>query len=167
MQVFVNISSSGCFYSEELCPSAFTGWLELRWAPFLSHSQLLPGTGSIQILSYTLQRWSLVPMRDQSLVAHPSCMLVHTSFVWGPVLWSKPITILLRDLADPPICKSILPYTTYVDWLAHWSFGPWCPPLYNMGRLIQMTLTIHHRSISKSVPPILYVDWQETHFPPL
>jgi hypothetical protein len=50
MQVFVNISSRGCFYSEELCPSVFTGWLELRWAPFLPCSQLLPGTGSIQIL---------------------------------------------------------------------------------------------------------------------
>jgi hypothetical protein len=85
MQVFVNISSRGFFYSEELCLSAFTGWLELWWAPFLPCLQLLPGTGSISILSYTLQRWSLVPIRDQSLVAHPSCMLVHTSFVWGPV----------------------------------------------------------------------------------
>jgi hypothetical protein len=85
MQVFINISSRGCFYSEELCPSAFTGWLELRWAPFLSCSQLLPGAVSIQILSYTLQRWSLVPIRDQSLVAHSSSMLVHTSFVWGLV----------------------------------------------------------------------------------
>jgi hypothetical protein len=86
MQVFVNISWRGCFYSEELCPSAFTGWLELWWAPFLLCSQLLPGTGSIQILSYTLQRWSLVPIRDQSLVAHPRCMLVHTFFVWGPIV---------------------------------------------------------------------------------
>jgi hypothetical protein len=85
MQVFVNISSRGCFYSKELCPSAFTGWLELRWAPFLPHLKLLPGTGSIQILSYTLQRWSLVPIRDQNLAAHPSHELVHTSFVWGPV----------------------------------------------------------------------------------
>jgi hypothetical protein len=85
MKVFVNISSKGCFYSEELCPSAFTGWLELRWAPFLPRSQLLPGTGSIQILSYTLQRLSLVPIRDQSLVAHPSCRLVNNSLIWGPV----------------------------------------------------------------------------------
>jgi hypothetical protein len=85
MQVFINISSRSCFYSQELCPSAFTGWLELRWAPFLPCSQLFPGTGSIQILSYTLQRWSLVPIRDQNLVAHPSCMLVHTSCVWGLV----------------------------------------------------------------------------------
>jgi hypothetical protein len=71
MQVFLNISSRGCFYSEELCPSAFTGWLELRWAPFLPRSQLFPGAGSIQILSYTLQRWSIVPIRDQSLAAQP------------------------------------------------------------------------------------------------
>jgi hypothetical protein len=85
MQVFVNLSSRGCFYSEELCPSTFTSWLELRWAPFLPCLQLLPGTGSIQILSYTLQRWPLVPIRDQSLVAHPSLELVHTSYVWGPV----------------------------------------------------------------------------------
>jgi hypothetical protein len=84
MQVFVNISSRGCFYLEELCPSAFTGWLELRWAPFLPCSQVLPGTGSIQILSYTLQRWSLVPIRDQGFVAHPSSLPVHTSHVWGP-----------------------------------------------------------------------------------
>jgi hypothetical protein len=47
--------------------------------------QLLPGIGSIQILSYTLQRWSLVPIRDQSLAAHPSHELIHTSLVWGPV----------------------------------------------------------------------------------
>jgi hypothetical protein len=86
MQVFVKISSRGCFYYEELCLSAFIGWLEHRWAPFLPCSQLLPWTGSIQILSYTLQRWSLVPIGDQSLVAHPRCMLVHTSFVWGPVV---------------------------------------------------------------------------------
>jgi hypothetical protein len=85
MQVFVNISSRGCFYSEELCPSAFTHWLELQWAPFLPCSQLLPGTGSISILSYSLQMWSLVPIRDQSLVAHLSHELIHTSFVWGPV----------------------------------------------------------------------------------
>jgi hypothetical protein len=85
MQVFINISSRGCFYSIELYMSAFTGWLELWWAPFLLRSRLLLGTGSIQILSYTLQRWSLVPLRDQSLVVHPSCMLVHTSFVWGPI----------------------------------------------------------------------------------
>jgi hypothetical protein len=84
MQVFVNISSRGCFYSEELCLSVFTGWLELRWAPFLPCSQLLPGTGSIQILSYTLQRWSLVPIRDQGLVAHPSLELIHTSCMWAP-----------------------------------------------------------------------------------
>jgi hypothetical protein len=63
----------------------FTCWLDLRWAPFLPCSQLLPGIGSIQILSYTLQRWSLVPIRDQSLLAHPCCELVHTSCVWGPV----------------------------------------------------------------------------------
>jgi hypothetical protein len=86
MQVFVNISSRGCFYLEELCPSVFTGWLELRWAPFLPCSQLLPEAGSIQILSYTLQRWSLVPIGDQHFVAHPSCRLVHTSCVWGPAV---------------------------------------------------------------------------------
>jgi hypothetical protein len=85
MQVFVNISSRGCFYSKELCLSAFTSWLELQWAPFLPRSQLLPGTGSIQILSYTLQRWSLIPIRDQSLAAHLSHEFVHTSCVWGPV----------------------------------------------------------------------------------
>jgi hypothetical protein len=107
MQVFVNISSKGCFYSKELCPSAFTGWLELRWAPFLPRSQLLPGTGSIQILSYTLQRWSLVPMRDQSLAAQPSRKLCPHFLGVGPSRWSKPITILLRDPADPPFCKSI------------------------------------------------------------
>jgi hypothetical protein len=85
MQVFINISSRGCFYLEELCPSAFTGWLELQRAPFLPCSQLLPRTGSIQIFSYTLQRWSLVPIRDQSLVAHPVRELIHTSCVWGPI----------------------------------------------------------------------------------
>jgi hypothetical protein len=85
MQVFVSISSRGCFYLEELCPLAFTGWLELRWAPFLPCSQLLPGIGSIQILSYTMQRWSLIPIRDQSIVAHPSHELIHTSCVWDPV----------------------------------------------------------------------------------
>jgi hypothetical protein len=60
-------------------------------------------------------------MRDQSLVAQPSGNLIHTSFIWGPVLWSKPIIVLLHDPADPPFCKSILSYTTYVDRLAHWS----------------------------------------------
>jgi hypothetical protein len=85
MQVFINISSRGCFYLEELCPSAFIVLLELRWAPFLPCSQLLPGTGSIQILSYTLQRWSLIPIRDHSLVAHSSSSIIRTSLVWGPV----------------------------------------------------------------------------------
>jgi hypothetical protein len=56
-----------------------------QWTPFLPRSQLLPRTGSILILSYTLQRWSLVPIRDLSLVAHPSGLPVHTSCVWGPV----------------------------------------------------------------------------------
>jgi hypothetical protein len=46
MQVFVNISSRGCFYSEELCLSAFTGLLELCGVPFLLRSQFLPGTRS-------------------------------------------------------------------------------------------------------------------------
>jgi hypothetical protein len=106
MQVFINISSRGCFYSEGLCPSAFTGWLELRWAPFLPCSQLLPGIGSIQILSYTLQRWSLVPIRDQGFVAHPSSYSrPHFSYV-GPSQWSEPITIPSRDLAYPPFCDS-------------------------------------------------------------
>jgi hypothetical protein len=30
MQVFINISSRGCFYSEELCPSAFDGVVMVR-----------------------------------------------------------------------------------------------------------------------------------------
>jgi hypothetical protein len=117
MQVFVNISSRGCFYSEELCPLAFTGWLELWWAPFLPCSQLLPGTGSIHILSYTLQRWSLVPIRDQGFVAHPSSFPVHTFSCVGPSQWSEPITIPSRDLAYPPFCGSnfgSLPSPDYV-----------------------------------------------------
>ena len=36
----------GVFYSEDLCPPAFTGLLELRGGPFLPRSQFLPGTGS-------------------------------------------------------------------------------------------------------------------------
>jgi hypothetical protein len=108
MQVFVNISSRGCFYSEELCPLAFTGLLELWWAHFLPCSQLLPRTGSIQILSYTLQRWSLVPIRDQSLAAQPGDRS-HPHFLGvGPSRWSKPITVLLHDPAYPPFCSSNL-----------------------------------------------------------
>jgi hypothetical protein len=135
MQVFVNISSWGCFYSKELSPSVFTGWLELRWAPFLPRSQLLPGTGSILILSYTLQRWSLIPMRDQSLIAQPSRELRPHFLGVGPSQWSKPITVLLRDPADPPFCKSIFPYT---HMQTDWHTGP---HLYTMddaiGRLAQ------------------------------
>jgi hypothetical protein len=110
MQVFVNISSRGYFYLEELCPSAFTGWLELRWAPFLPCSQLLPRTGSIQILSYTLQRWSLVPIRDQGLVAHPSSFPVHTSHVWCPTNDSSqslflPATLHTHPFAAPTLVR--------------------------------------------------------------
>jgi hypothetical protein len=112
MQVFVNISSRGCFYSEELCPSAFTCWLELRWAPFLLRSQLLPKIGSIQILSYTLQRWSLVPIRDQSLAAQPGESFLSTlpwcgaqSMIqandYPPPLWSPKIGTL-RIIAITP-----------------------------------------------------------------
>jgi len=39
MQVLITISSKGCFYSEELCPSAFTGLLELHGVPFRQRSQ--------------------------------------------------------------------------------------------------------------------------------
>jgi hypothetical protein len=108
MQVFVNISSRGWFYSEELCPSAFTGWLELRWAPFLPRSQLLSGTGSIEILSYTLQRWSLVSIRDQSLAAQPGDHSRLHFLGVGPSRWSKPITVLLHDPTYPPFCSSNL-----------------------------------------------------------
>jgi hypothetical protein len=106
MQVFINISSRGCFYLEELCSSAFTGWLELRWAPFLPCSQLLPRTGSIQILSYTLQRWSLVPIGDQCLAAQPGRELRLHFLGVGPSRWSEPITVPSCDLAYPPFCSS-------------------------------------------------------------
>jgi hypothetical protein len=105
MQVFINISSRGCFYSEELCPSTFAGWLELRWAPFLPCSQLFR-TGSIQIISYTLQRWSLVPIRDQRLAAQPGNRSRPHFLGVGPSQWSKPITIPSRDPAYPPFCSS-------------------------------------------------------------
>jgi hypothetical protein len=106
MQVFVNISSRGCFYSEELCPSAFAGWLELRSAPFLPCSQLLPETGSIQILSYTLQRWSLVPIRDQCIATQPGDLSRPHFLGVGPSQWSKPITVPSCDPAYPSFCSS-------------------------------------------------------------
>jgi hypothetical protein len=158
MQVFVNISSRDYFYSEELCPSAFIGWLELRWASFLPRSQLLFGRESILILFFTL-RWSLAPIRDQSLVAHPSSWHRPHFLGVGPSRWSKPITILLRDPANPPFCKSIRTYTTYVDppvrtftlWVQphrQTVLDPPCPHLYIMGRPFWVTLTIHHRPLS-------------------
>jgi hypothetical protein len=45
--------------------------------------------------------------------------------------------------------------------------GPRCLLLYNMGRLIRMTVTIHHRSISKSVPPYTIGRLAGNIFPPL
>jgi hypothetical protein len=95
----------------------------------------------------------------------------------GHSRWSKLITVLLRDPADPPFCKSTRTYITYVDCLAHRStplhyglyhigrlfWTPPCPHLYIMGRPFWVTLTIHHRppshgtfrgSTSPIAPPV-------------
>jgi hypothetical protein len=107
MQVFINISSRGCFYSEELCPSAFTGWLELRGVPFLPRSQFLPGTrsdmpqfdNSAEVRCFTHER------------PYPCCTtgrtFSSTYFGMGPSIRSKPITALLRDPACPPFCNPL------------------------------------------------------------
>jgi hypothetical protein len=71
MQVFVNISSGGCFYSKNYArqPTQVTSALR---APFLQRSQLLLRTrGTCHILLHSAEvRQS---KRDQSLVAQPSC----------------------------------------------------------------------------------------------
>jgi hypothetical protein len=116
----------------KLCQSVFTGWLGLRWAPFLPRSQLLPRTGSILILSYTLQRWSLVPIGDERLAARPSVLSRPYFLGMGPSRWSKPITVLLRDPAYPPFCSSnfgplptsgVLPFCSFRPWYTcpHWA----------------------------------------------
>jgi hypothetical protein len=107
MQVFVNISSRGWFYSEELCPSAFTGWLELHGVPFLPRSQFLPGTrsdkpqinNSAEVRCFTHER------------PYPCCTIGRTfpstHFGMGPSIRSKLITALLRNPACPPFCNPL------------------------------------------------------------
>jgi len=65
MQVLITISSKGCFYSEELCPSAFTGLLELHGVPFRQRSQFqIPEQGvtghillhSVEVCFFTHKR---------------------------------------------------------------------------------------------------------------
>jgi hypothetical protein len=104
MQVSVNIFSRGCFYSKELCPSAFTGWLELHGVPFLSHSQFLPGTrsdkpqfdNSAEVRCFTHER--------PYPCCTTGCTFPSTHFGMGPSIRSKPITALLRNPACPPFC---------------------------------------------------------------
>jgi hypothetical protein len=172
MQVFVNISSRGCFYYEELCPSAFIGWLELWWAPFVPCLQLLPGAGSIQILSYTLQRWSLVPIRDQCLAAQPGDLSRPHFLGVGPSQWSEPITVPSRDLAYPPFCGSnfgSLPLPVYTfgscrpRHTCHWQ---WVTPtglVMHCGNtglgtlhplLPQSIIDRQNRGIIREIPPI-------------
>jgi hypothetical protein len=68
----------------------------------------------------------LYPWEINTLLHNRAYFPVHTSFCMGPSWWSKPITVLLRDPADPPFCKSILPYT---HMQTNWRTGP---PLYTM-----------------------------------
>jgi hypothetical protein len=166
---FYNHFFKDYFYLEELCPSAFTGWLELWWAPFLPHLQLLPGIGSILILfvhsvevvTCTHERSILCCTTGRTF---PSILL----FVWSPVDDPSQSPFFSATLQTHPFVSPSISYTAYADWLAHWSFRftlwtipnvdqlkPQCPLLCNMGRPTQMTLTIHHRSISQLVPPIL------------
>jgi hypothetical protein len=105
---------------------------------------------SVEVVTCTHKRSK--PCCTSELLAHP-----HFSCV-GPSRWSKPITVLLRNPADTPFCKSTRTYTTYVDRLPHRSaplhygstigrpfWTPLCPHLYTIGRLFWVTLTIHHR----------------------
>jgi hypothetical protein len=57
-----------------------------------------------------------LPIRDQSLVPHPSSMLVHTLFMWGSV--NEPSKNYLFPRPRVPILFVCLPTLYHVEWTA-------------------------------------------------
>ena len=121
------------FYSEDLCPSVFTGLLELRGVPFLPRSQFFPRTRSDQPHFYTLQRCAALPMRDLIIVTNRAAYS-HPHFLGvRPSIRPKPITALLRDPAHPPFCSSDL--GAYLPSTA--SYTTVVPPSVTLAGLLQ------------------------------
>jgi hypothetical protein len=66
-----------------------------------------------------MQRWSLVPIRDQSLAPQPGDLSRPYFLGMGPSRWSKLITDLLCDPAYPPFCEGL-----HCPWLRAFTLDP-------------------------------------------
>ena len=139
MQVFVNISSKDCFYSEERCPSGVTG-VRASWSHLsCSVRSSFPEQG---VTCHTFLHFAEVRCfthkRSQPCCTTGRSFLSTLSLVWGPV----------DDPSHSP-CFSTTPHAhPFVGLSSSLSFGRLFRTKvlpYTKDRLFQTTPTIHHR----------------------